>query len=211
MPIGQPTPIHICQEILLRFDEKRRQTYENQHGKVVTKNIMRCCKEIGREMDPPMLPETVHGILMRLRPTTDIAKMYLKAKAYKLVRRLVKRANPAEIIDVLTRPGIGVLEPQVKMEGSGGGGFFLSVSAESLGAVKIGVGQMPNTPKVEALQEFNPFVGEEDDGEDDEKAPIAPAPRLTSQSALERARAKLYAAQQAARGGDGSPEDSRHE
>jgi hypothetical protein len=92
----------------------------------------------------------------RLRPTTDMAKMYLRAKSLKLVKRLVKKASPAEIIDVLSRPSIGVLDP-AKKEEAGRAGFFLSVSADSCGAVKVGLTNLEPVKELAEGEVFDPF------------------------------------------------------
>lgn len=81
---------------------------------------------------------TIGVAIRRLTPTTRTARLYLQSKAYKLARRLVEKANTAEIIDILSRPSMGVLDPAKKSE-SGMGGFFLTVSADTCGAVKVGM------------------------------------------------------------------------
>lgn len=195
MPIGQPTPIHIQQEILLRFDAYRREQ----------RSIMDSCAQISvdlkTEHNYEMPPKSVWALLQRLRPTTDLAKMYLKAKAMKLVKRIVKRASPSEAIDLLSRPGMNVIEPAAKTQDNGPTGFFLTVQADTCGAVKIGMGAGQIQPKqIEETVAFDPFAGAV--GGFDEESQASSGPRVigrseTSQSALDRARAKIAASRRA--------------
>lgn len=86
--------------------------------------------------------DSIRSVIQRLRPTIDPAKVYLKAQALRLAIRVVRNANVQESMEILANPEIGVLQP--KTEGpTGQGGFFLSVTAESCGAVKIGLAQVP--------------------------------------------------------------------
>lgn len=201
MPKGQHLPIHVCQEILLKFDAYRR---EGQ-------SIMGAITQISEENK--LAPKTIHALLKRLQPTTDLAKMYLKAKAYRMARRLARKASPAEIIDILERPGINVLEPAKKME-SGGGGFFLSVQTDSCGAVKMGIasGQAVAALAPTVTPDFNPFVGLSQEDFDEEPTPRDAGPRIeppnqrqalairqaeSQNRTLEEARAKLAQARAA--------------
>jgi hypothetical protein len=191
MPKGTAVPIHIQQEVLLRFDSYRRQEL----------SIMDACGRISAdlmELSPPYaLPaKSVWAMLNRLRPTTDLAKMYLKAKAMKLVKRVVRKASVAEAIDVLSRPGIDVLAPAAKsVEGSGPTGFFLSVQSDTCGAVKVGGMIGPAPVKELAGDTFDPFHGAI--GGFDEET-VTESARSTSvvldqsrESVLDRARAKI--------------------
>lgn len=83
-------------------------------------------------------PGVVRLTIRRLLPTTDIATDLLRAKAHHLTRRLIRKANTTEILDILSRPNIGVLEPIKKVD-SGSGNIIIGVSMESCGAVNIGV------------------------------------------------------------------------
>lgn len=84
-------------------------------------------------------PESIAAIIKSLQPTTNLATHLLRARAFQLASKLVREANTEQIIDILERPNIGVLAP--KQEAAGQGGFFLSVTADSCGAVKVGAGQ----------------------------------------------------------------------
>lgn len=89
---------------------------------------------------------TVADIIRRNTPTVNLAQSYLKAKAMRLAYRIVKKATVAEAMDVLSRPNIGVLAPAKQATG-GNGGFFLSVQAESLGGVKVGMAVLDSPPQ----------------------------------------------------------------
>lgn len=81
---------------------------------------------------------TIYNVMRRFEPTNEVAEAYLKAQALRLAVRVVREANPEQAIDILSRKNMGVIAPKAE-EGAGGGGFFLSVQADSCGAVKIGV------------------------------------------------------------------------
>lgn len=83
---------------------------------------------------------TILGIVARLHGTTNIADVILKRGAARMASRVVRKANVTESIDVLER--IGVLAPKQSGEGAGQSGFFLSVSMDTCGAVKVGAGQL---------------------------------------------------------------------
>lgn len=98
--------------------------------------MMEACGMVGEEIGRE--EKTVYMLIRRLEPTIDVSQAYIQAQALRLAMRIVRKANVAEAVDILSRRNIGVLAPKQE-EGSGGGGFFLSVSAESCGAIKIGV------------------------------------------------------------------------
>lgn len=208
MPKGIPIPIHIQQEILLRFDDYRRK----DHG------IMHACALISADLsgrDEDKYDISAHSIwvmLNRLRPTTDMAKMYLKAKAMRLVKRVVAKANVSEAIDILSRPGMDVLAPAQKhVESSGPAGFFLTVQADTCGAVTVGamIGQQPQKQLTEPA--FDPFAGAVGGFEHEQDrvsgAPIRVGGSETRQSVLDRARAKIKAAQAALDSGHSGVQD----
>lgn len=205
MPKGQPIPVYIQQEILLSFDAYRRQ----DHG------IMLSCTMISSDLAKKgqnISAKTIWHMLQRLRPSTDLAKMYLKAKAIKLARRIVRKANVSEAIDLLSRPDMGVISPRMASDNAVGGGFFLSVEMDTCGAVKIGagaqvLGQLPSSPDslrspadsgTKQLAAFDPFAGVIE-GEWDEPIEARADTRVlgrgeTAQTALDRARAKIQEA-----------------
>lgn len=201
MPKGTALPVHIKQEILLRFDDYRRQEL----------SIMDACVRISADIagqhegEFQLPPKTVWAVLNRLRPTTDMAKMYLKHQAMKLARRIVKKANVTEAIDVLSRPGMDVLSPPQKSgDATGPAGFFLTVQADTCGAVTVGAVIGQPAPKQLDAPSFDPFAGAV--GGFDEKdwgaEHSGPAARVvgqgeTRETVLERARAKIRAAQKA--------------
>jgi hypothetical protein len=98
--------------------------------------------------------KAVAALIKRHQPSIDHAKMILHAGTAKMAQRLVNRANTSEIIDIFSRPNIGILAPKASSEG-GGGGFFLSVQTDSLGGVKVGVagGQRRELPAASEAEE----------------------------------------------------------
>ncbi len=172
---------------------------------------MEACTQISADLHQrhhlALAPKRVWDVLQRLRPTTDLAKMYLKAKAYRLVKRFVKKAEPGEILDVLSRPGMNVIE--AAKTASQSSGFFLSVNVDSCGAVKMGVasGTAPVAALPEAVEDiFAGSVGGFDEGpESQDEGPATQALDGQTvdaqdasgnghvQDALSRARAKLAA------------------
>lgn len=209
MPKGTKIPIHIQQEVLLRFDDYRRQG----------QSIMQSCAQISLDLqqaDEPyaLPPKSVWAMLQRLRPTTDIAKMLLKASAVKLVKRVIKKANVAESMDILSRPGIDVLNPVAKGEmGNGPTGFFLTVNADTCGAVTVGaaIGQAPAPKQIAADVPFDPFSGpvggfDEDTAKVHPRAlgpSVVPGAGESRATVIARALAKIREAQD--RGGENDP------
>ena len=134
MPRGIPISAEEIQHILDLFNDSRKRG----------RSLMDSYTLVGQQVQRD--PKVIAGLIQRLRPTTDLAKMYFRAKAFKMAKRIVKKASPAELIDVLQRPSIGVLDPIKKID-TGPGGFFLSVNAESCGSVKVGVAQLQPAPE----------------------------------------------------------------
>lgn len=116
------------------------------------KSITDACEIVGYEYGRE--PDTIYAIMRRFEPTTDVAQAYLQSQALRLAMRVVRESNAPEAIDVLSRKNIGVLAPKTESAG-GGGGFFLSVTAESCGAVKLAVATAQ--PVLEAAQECNDY------------------------------------------------------
>lgn len=131
MPRGQPLQPDEIQQILNVYKDCRKR------GMAITEAYKRVADLTQRDY------RHIGQVIRRLEPTTDLSKMYLRAKSYRLVKRLVKKANTTEIIDILSRPDIGVLAPAKSIE-QGPTGFFLSVKADTCGAVNVGV--MQGTP-----------------------------------------------------------------
>lgn len=82
---------------------------------------------------------TVARVMRSLMPTTKLATAKLRAGSSKLVDRLLAKAEVPDILDILSRPNIGVLAPVSKGGSDGPTGVFVSVQSESCGAVKVGV------------------------------------------------------------------------
>jgi hypothetical protein len=94
--------------------------------------------------------KTVGRVWRMLQPTTGLAVDFIKARAFRMARKIVNEASVPDMIDILSRPNIGVLEPIKKVEGGAGGGFFLSVAMDSCGGVQVsaaaGVQPQPLAP-----------------------------------------------------------------
>lgn len=119
--------------------------------------------------------KTVARVWRMMQPTTGLATDFLKARAFRLARKVVRDASVDQALDILSRPNIGVLDPIKKQEG-GPGGFFISVTADSCGAVNVGIagGSMPEFP---ALQpQLTEGEGAILEGEYEEEEPPAPPP-----------------------------------
>lgn len=78
--------------------------------------------EIGEELGRD--ESTIYRLINETKPTTEYAGALLKARASELVGKLLEKAEASHILDILSRPNIGVLEPAVPRGagGQGGGG-----------------------------------------------------------------------------------------
>ena len=106
----------------------------------------------------------VSRYLVRFRDTTLQARMHIKSKALALAQRVVKNADVDQAIDILSRPGIDVLQPRVESNKSSNG-FSLNVVASSLGGIvkvedkhelpvgvqSVQVGELPGPPGREEI------------------------------------------------------------
>lgn len=95
------------------------------------KTIQAISKEFGRDCS------TIARLLKDYKPTTLLARASLQARASELVDRVLEKADVDQLIDILQRPNIGVLDP-VAPRGGGGGtnvGILVSVTPASLPAV----------------------------------------------------------------------------
>lgn len=100
---------------------------------------------------PPTMILRVHR---GLASTTNAATQLFRARAVRMAQKVLRKADPAQLIDILSRPNIGVLEPIKKEAAPGAGGFFLSVQAEACGAVNVAVS--PTLPAPLQLREAEP-------------------------------------------------------
>lgn len=93
--------------------------------------------EIGEELGRD--PTTIYRLINELKDTTELGAATLRKNVAGLVQRLVDKAEPAHIIDILSRPNIGILEPVNKGTpggGSGGGSsIVINVQPNFLAAV----------------------------------------------------------------------------
>lgn len=92
-----------------------------------------------------VMPADVRHHVTALRSTVALARMKIRAKASVMVDRIVEKAPTSELIDILSRPNVGVLEPAQK-GAQGGGGFILSVGLDSLGGVRATAAMLPDVP-----------------------------------------------------------------
>lgn len=100
-------------------------------------------EQIGRD------DSTVNKFLSKMQDSRELATAILRAGSATLAERVVKKANVAEALDVLSRPDIGVVAPAVNKGTLGPGGPLVQVSvavASCAAVVKVEeVG--PNGPK----------------------------------------------------------------
>lgn len=183
---GSRIPHYQLQEILTRFD------YWRKRGK----GLQECYELIGQEVGRST--KVIGVTINRHRPTAGAARLYLQNRAYALARKLVRDADAPLILELLSRPSLGVIDP-VQKTGGGEGGFFLSVTADSCGAVKIGVATQQALPAApDPTAPLNPFE-EKTDVQDVPPEGIGDRPRTfgrsqTTQAAIESAKERLAAA-----------------
>lgn len=105
-------------------------------------------------------PNSIKVICSRLlADTTDVARSYFKSNALKMAMKVVREGSVAQHMDILERPNIGVLAPKKQADG-GSRGFFLTVTADSCGAVKVGAAMIEGEAHADS--------GSEIPGEDDQ-------------------------------------------
>lgn len=170
MPNGQRVRSEELADILSLFEEQKK----------TGKPLRACYEAIGELVGRS--PDVVRMIIGRLKPTNGLARVYIQSKAMKLAMKVVREANTAQAIDILSRPNMGVLDPMKQTNQEGG--FFMSMTADSCGAVKIGVtNQRP------------PAAIEGEAYAEDAGSPPSTQDRLGSaESALAEAKARLCAA-----------------
>lgn len=182
-------------------------TYKRQVG---SRPRMEIYQELYELFEGKYHVNSIASAIARYQPTTELATVILKKGAMRLASRVVRRANVTEAIDVLSRPNIGVLDPIKKTEG--GGGFIISVTAESCGTVKVGAAFNPLTDhpqlgptqaQINAKQDViitSHRVEEVEDGVSEGKSAVSYVDGAVSGNqglfakALERSRARLEAA-----------------
>ena len=109
----------------LNADEKTAILTLTQKGRT----IPQVAKAIGRN------ESTITRFLVRMADTSVLAKATLKAGAARLAERVVEKANVVEAVEVLSRPGMDVLQPAAIKGGGGGFGIQVSVGVGSCGTV----------------------------------------------------------------------------
>lgn len=99
--------------------------------------LMEACRRVADDMG--ITHTSVYEVVRRMRPTTEVATEYLRSQSLKLAMRVVRKANVEQAMSLLSRPNIGVLDPQGEGGGGGGRQFIVGVAMDSLGSVKVGV------------------------------------------------------------------------
>lgn len=112
------------EEVLSKF---KAMTQAQAIGKMEA--YQQLAEEYGRSVD------SIRHLVLRFRPTINIAKAHLQANAFRLTARAIRNASVSEAIELLRDPAIGVVSPKREI-GPGGGGFFINVNVNSLGAVQ---------------------------------------------------------------------------
>lgn len=143
-----------------------------------TLGITDACKRVGEDLS--MSERTVYDIQNRFRPTKAAAKQYLEANALRMTMKVVKKANVAQLIEILQAPNLAVIaQPKAADPGMTGSRFMVGVSVDSLGGVRVGIsgggiqspalpahpsGDVDSEPVEEVLE---PYAEDEDVDEDD--------------------------------------------
>lgn len=80
---------------------------------------------------------SIRKFLVTLRPTTLLAKATLLARASELTEKVIEKADVDQLIDILSRPNIGVFDPAPSAKGGtgGSGNILINIQAGSLAAV----------------------------------------------------------------------------
>lgn len=163
-------------DILALYEEQKR----------AGKPLMECYAAVGEVVGRS--PAVVRSIISRLRPTNALARVYIQSKSMKLAMKVVREANVAQAIDILTRPNIGVLDPLKSNNNEGG--FFMSMTADSCGAVKL------------AVTNQRPQIEGDTDAEDAGSAETATDRLRSADATLEAAKARLSHSRRIAAGAD---------
>lgn len=158
MPTGTPIEDEEIAEILTQYHLERKKGRLNKEA----------CTNIGVKVGRRW--EVIAHLVARYASTGMLAKAIIEKGSAQLARRIIQEADVSESIDVLER--IKVLEPKAgKGASEGGPTLMLSVSAESCGAVMIGVNQygtqgqqasregVPSGDHVLAISDEDPWIG----------------------------------------------------
>lgn len=123
----------IIAEIVTEFEKAKKRGLTDQQA------YSEAAERVG------VMPADVRHHVTALRSTVALARMKIRAKASVMVDRIVEKAPTSELIDILSRPNVGVLDPAQK-GAQGGGGFILSVGLDSLGGVRATAAMLPDVP-----------------------------------------------------------------
>lgn len=125
--------------------------------KFPNKSVKDVAKEFGRA------ETTIRELIRRYKPTTTLARATLLAKASELVDTVLEKADVDQMIDLLQRPNMGVLEPVAAKGGAGGGGnnvgIMVSVTPAHLAAVDASTyGDGVHAEPAEIVESTDPAV-----------------------------------------------------
>lgn len=104
-------------------------------------------KVLGQKLERD--PDSIARAIQRLMPTVTLARARFQAGAAKMAKRVIAKGSVQDLIDVLSRPSVGVLDPAIKAGAGGqGGGFLTSVTVESIGASRTTITTAPDVPQL---------------------------------------------------------------
>lgn len=81
---------------------------------------------------------SIRELVKKLRPTTQLARSLILARASELTEKVLEKADVDQLIDILSRPNVGVFDPAPSAKGGGlggGGNILINIQAGSLAAV----------------------------------------------------------------------------
>jgi len=117
---------HITMKKIGRLDNDEKSAILLMSGKG------RTVDEIAKSLD--RAKSTISRFIAEMADTSILARATLKAGAASLAQRVIKKASVTESIEVLSRPGMDVLQP-AQLKGGGAGNFRVSVGVGSCGTV----------------------------------------------------------------------------
>lgn len=193
MPKGVPILPDELQHIMDLFTDCRKR------GMALMESYQRVGDQVGRDK------RTIGIVISRLKPTTRVAQMYARAKAYRLVKRVIRKASVDQAIDLLSRPEMGVFSPNKSQSGEGNTGFFISVNAGDCGAAKADIIDVsPARKELAPGDEFNPFSELQESYGENPKRGSNHAVHQEAETTIARAKRKLREARELhARNGSG--------
>lgn len=108
-------------QILDRYDSLRRSGQEKGEA------IKAICFDTGRDK------VTIYRLIAAFADSSGLATRYVKSQAMTMIKKIVEKGDVDQLIDVVSRPNIGVLQPIIK--GNNAPQILVSVTRDSLGGV----------------------------------------------------------------------------